>query len=592
MPDGARRSRWLDPVLLVLAGLAVAAVPIFGLGWGGPGTNWALQTVIDVVEVVLALRLARVDAANRPARRLWLAAAAGMLLCAAGDLFQTVRAVADPDLHDPGLVQTTLITAGMAMVVVIMLFHPLGGTGRQRLRLWLDAGTVLTGVAVFLWYFALSPAFTTADPAGRYAGTVNCAVMMMLAFGLVKLALGGRAPFTRSAGAISLVGVIGIGLNASAPASAIGATHPRLSLIAQLLPCILMPVSMRLQELQRRTGFVAKAASRGHRPSRLPYLAVAATQVLLVIALTQSGPGVRVWGVAAGTVLITALVLTRQLAAFTDIERLLAQVDAGMREVREQREWFESLVRHSSDVTLVISPDGRIRYASPASSRVLGLDPAQLEGTVLADHLHPDDRADAGAQLRLRHADGSYRWLDIVGTDLSANPSVGGVVLNARDITEARALHDKLRHQATHDPLTGLANRALLEQTMPRSGTVCVLLVDLDGFKPINDRYGHHAGDQVLIAVARRLQAVSRTEGTAARLGGDEFVLMVPSMTAAAGRELASLITEVVAEPVEIDGGERVTVGASVGVAAGPARDAGRLLREADAAMYRSKASV
>src|SRR5690606_13352702 len=123
----------------------------------------------------------------------------------------------------------------------------------------------------------------------------------------------------------------------------------------------------------------------------------------------------------------------------------------------------------------------------------------------------------------------------------------------------------------------------------PPAAPVAVLLIDLDGFKPINDRHGHQAGDQVLVAVARRLDGLLDGHGLAARLGGDEFAVVLP----AAGPDPAALarrITEAVAEPIPVPGGP-VTVGASVGVAVGLPHDADRILRDADVEMYRTKAT-
>ncbi|MCY1139167.1 GGDEF domain-containing protein [Actinoplanes sp. Pm04-4] len=154
-------------------------------------------------------------------------------------------------------------------------------------------------------------------------------------------------------------------------------------------------------------------------------------------------------------------------------------------------------------------------------------------------------------------------------------------------MAEVRELHDELRHRATHDALTGLANRSLLEQRLgelPAGEPVSVLLVDLDGFKPVNDSYGHHAGDQVLVAVAERLTAWTPHDGLAVRLGGDEFAVLVPGPATADG--LAAAIEA----PIMLPGLADVTVGASVGLATGSPADAGHLLREADAAMYRTKA--
>jgi diguanylate cyclase (GGDEF)-like protein len=189
--------------------------------------------------------------------------------------------------------------------------------------------------------------------------------------------------------------------------------------------------------------------------------------------------------------------------------------------------------------------------------------------------------------------DGSHRWLHVIATDLRGNPSVRGIVWNGRDITDARRLQDELRHQATHDALTGLANRVLLQQRVhetPPDRQICVLLIDLDGFKQVNDSHGHHAGDEVLVTVARRITALLGRAGTVARLGGDEFAVLLPAAAPSRARMLADLITAAVCEPIPLSG-TVVTVGASVGVACGTPADADGLLRDADEAMYRTKQS-
>jgi diguanylate cyclase (GGDEF)-like protein len=165
------------------------------------------------------------------------------------------------------------------------------------------------------------------------------------------------------------------------------------------------------------------------------------------------------------------------------------------------------------------------------------------------------------------------------------------VVWNGRDITEAHRLSAELRHQATHDSLTGLANRSLLEQRLlavPPDAPIAVLLLDLDGFKQVNDVHGHHAGDQVLVAVAERTRAALPPEATVARLGGDEFAVLLPGTGAERATGLAGRIEAAMSDPIAIAGAV-VRVGASVGVATGTRADAAVMLRDADAAMYRSK---
>jgi diguanylate cyclase (GGDEF)-like protein/PAS domain S-box-containing protein len=600
-PGIRARRPWADPVLVAMAAVTVAAFPWF---WSaGPSSavvsSWLLQFGLDILTATFAVRLNRATAGSRHARRFWRAAILAGVSCTIGDGYQTVRVILNPQDKATSVVQTAFVVFGMSSVVVTMLAHPLGGSGRRRLRLWLDAATALTGIAVFLWYFSLATVLTTGDRPQRYAGAATCAVMLLIAFALLKLVMSGSAPFSRGPALLACIGLAGTGFGSTMVATLTGTNDPRLMFLIQLVPCVLTTGSLRLQEVLT-VAAGPDPASPSRRSSRLPYVAVAVTQVLLVVVLLDLRADIRVWGVAVGTLMITTLVVGRQLAAFHDNERLLADRD-------RQREWFGSLVQHSSDVTLVVGSDGLIRYASPASRRVLGADPSGLTGTLLGAHALAEDRplldalfarlasapgVDVNAQLRMRHADGTLRWLDIVGADLSDNPSVDGIVLNARDITEARALHDELRHQATHDGLTGLGNRTLLDQKLrgtPPGDILGVLLVDLDGFKPINDERGHHAGDQVLIAVAHRLAALAGAGGSAIRLGGDEFAVLLPGAALPAAESLASLITEALVEPIALPGGP-VQVGASVGAASGPAGDAEQSLREADAAMYRVKA--
>jgi diguanylate cyclase (GGDEF)-like protein len=174
-----------------------------------------------------------------------------------------------------------------------------------------------------------------------------------------------------------------------------------------------------------------------------------------------------------------------------------------------------------------------------------------------------------------------------------------GVGLTVRDVTLARHATEEIRHQATHDPLTGLSNRAGFELALTsaiteaqHSGHITALaLLDLDDFKRINDNLGHAAGDQVLQHVATRLRDCVRPNDTVARLGGDEFVLVLPSINYPAGAEIVArkLIAQI-ALPMQVDG-NTVTVTVSVGISALPqdGSDAAILLKSADHAMYSAK---
>ncbi|MEV6299675.1 sensor domain-containing diguanylate cyclase [Actinoplanes sp. NPDC051861] len=592
MPTGAK-----DPVLLALAALCLLIIPWFLVGPGGTVTSWLIQAAIDYVDVYLAWKLATHSRTTVAGRRFWRVVIVGCVSSSIGDTYQTALQIAQPGNTRTSLIQTGFVVAGMATVVVATLRHPLGGAGRQRLRLWFDAATVLTGVSVFLWYFLLAGELSGKEAADRWGAGVTTIVMLLITFGVLKLILSGTAPFTRSAGGLGALGVAGTALAAPLATGLFGDPGPQVMIIVALLPCVLLAIALRLQYLQQPRLAERQNGGPAARSSRMPYLAVIATQLLLVYSLRDGHIDLRVWGVAIGAAAITALVLGRQVAALRDNERLLGELD-------EQRDRFRALVQHASDLTLVVDETSRVTYASPAAARVLGLPAEQLLGTAMVDRTHADDMPQAGVlaagleanpgmgittQLRWRHADGSYRWLDIVGTDLRHDPSVGGVVLNARDATEARALHDELERQATHDALTGLANRVLLQRRLSESQSrVSMLLIDLDGFKEINDRHGHHAGDSVLRTVADRLTGILNTGEVAARLGGDEFAVLLPDTGPTEAAELAEQITSILSEPMTI-AGLPMSVGASIGVAAGNHDDGDVLLREADAAMYRRK---
>jgi diguanylate cyclase (GGDEF)-like protein/PAS domain S-box-containing protein len=279
---------------------------------------------------------------------------------------------------------------------------------------------------------------------------------------------------------------------------------------------------------------------------------------------------------------------------------------------------FRQLVRHSSDAVLIVGRDGRIRYQTPSVVQVLGYLTIDLDGGTVYRLVHPEDlrhvqgfldqlvHAPAEAvrtlDAQLLRADDSMIHAEIVGLNLLDDPDVGGLVLTIRDVSGRRALEDQLRHQAFHDPLTGLSNRALfvdrVEHALNRVrrddlSTPAVAFVDLDDFKMVNDSLGHGAGDQLLRAVADRLRGCLRSGDTPARLGGDEFaILLEDAPDTAAVVEVAERILDALHAPVIIEGREIYTR-ASIGIATrhGPTTTPDELLRNADLAMYTAKAN-
>ena len=204
-------------------------------------------------------------------------------------------------------------------------------------------------------------------------------------------------------------------------------------------------------------------------------------------------------------------------------------------------------------------------------------------------------------ELPLRHRDGHQCTVQFTITNLLDNPSVGGLVLNTRDVSERRQLEDQLVHQAFHDSLTSLANRALfkdrvdhaLQRTKRQTPSVAVLFLDLDGFKEVNDSLGHAAGDRLLIQVAERLHSCVRPSDTVARFGGDEFAVLIEDASDDIDViQVAERVLEGLREPFVVNGRE-LHVRGSMGIARmeSDVDGADQLLRNADLAMYRAKAA-
>ena len=295
---------------------------------------------------------------------------------------------------------------------------------------------------------------------------------------------------------------------------------------------------------------------------------------------------------------------------FRDVTERKQTVEA----LQQSEALFRALVHSSRDVTLLIDRDTRITYASPSAKDRFGWEPAELVGRSGIEFVHPDDVPEALSRLarliddvadetdlvtRLRDRSGNWRWTESVGTNLLDVDGIEALMLTVRDITERKELEAELEHQATHDPLTGLPNRALLLDRLGvalargrrRSSPLAVLFVDVDNFKVVNDSLGHDRGDRILVELAGRLAHRLRDCDTVARFGGDEFVVLCEDLedeneAVAVAERLRTAATE----PFVVDGIE-VFVTLSIGISHAPRADARAesLVRDADAAMYEAK---
>jgi diguanylate cyclase (GGDEF)-like protein/PAS domain S-box-containing protein len=281
---------------------------------------------------------------------------------------------------------------------------------------------------------------------------------------------------------------------------------------------------------------------------------------------------------------------------------------------RKSEARFRSLVAHASDLITVLDEHGVVTYQSPSVERLLGYEVGEIEGSRFGELLADSDRfrldriLEIGAgvdshtfECSLQHQDGRWLKFEVQHTHLLDDEHVQGIVLNSRDISERKAFEEQLAHQAFHDPVTGLANRALfadrvghaLRSTVRTGSLVAVMFIDLDDFKTINDSLGHQAGDAVLREVAARLERASRPADTVARFGGDEFAILLDGV---GGSDEAAIIADrllsMLEAPLDVDG-QQVYPRASMGICMSDEdlleQDAEELLRNADVAMYMAK---
>lgn len=346
------------------------------------------------------------------------------------------------------------------------------------------------------------------------------------------------------------------------------------------------------------------------------------------IAEASSKAAMRVTGFAALKTLIATALLVLRLSQLR-IRRASDLQQERLTAIAASEARFRELVQNTSDMIIVAKGDGSVRYASP-SARILTESLRSDESTEenAADSVaaaeaieqaiasgaldQAEDAADKAtraieramgatvqelllaerSEITVVGAEGLEHTFDVQARDLTDQPNIGGVVLNARDVTERKTLEEKLRHQALHDPLTNLPNRRAFQlrfdaMTTEERANASVLFVDLDGFKLVNDSYGHKVGDDLLRTVSYRIGSCVRTGDVLARQGGDEFLILYAGDAAA----LAESIQNVLKPPFTLEGRE-IFVTASIGVVTNIKElDAEQAAQRADIAMYEAKAA-
>ncbi len=600
---------WFDHAaawaVLLCAGLAVLAT-VAGYAPGASRDGFmtviatAAATAAAVAVVWRAGKLPDLEAVRRDAWR-WLAYAL-VVQTAAMLVFTAALYLGLPALEAGAAVLKFAWFPCAAIGAVAMLLATRGKSFGPQF--WLESVLVALCVGAVLWL--VMPREFAPDGVS-WAAMPNGVVIVLASVLLLR-----RSDWKGWPGlvtfAVGLISMSGSGLLESITIASDGTLKAVCPLHALAIVAFAVAAHFDYLRTERRAPPI-DAAERGSPLAALtPYAALMLAGCTLLVL--HSGSFADPAGLTAWVVCIAAGLLFARQAIATGLT-VAMQIGLARRSAEAR---FSALIRNTNDVIAVVDSDGRINYLTPTAERIFGQPIPALTGRPLAELVVFEDRprlreflrrdlgqdgASANIEARIPRGDDKHRIVEIHGTNMDAEPAIGGRLLNLRDMTDRKGMEEQLKRLALHDPLTLLANRSLFRDRLEhavavskRNGRgVAVMFVDLDNFKKINDSFGHAHGDRVLSKSAQRLVKATRNGDTVARLGGDEFAVLLENLT---GKqqvvEIAARIVETLQEPLDLPGTD-MRVAASVGVAFATAEDGvEELMRNADIAMYSAKA--
>jgi diguanylate cyclase (GGDEF)-like protein/PAS domain S-box-containing protein len=605
--------------LLTALAVAVGAQEVLRPAWTGHAAPAVLGVATLAVGLVVFRHSRRLDALSTVT---WRGFAAVAVLLALG---QGIRAASGAGMNPLSSGPSDLALAATGPVAVLICVRLVRSTGgRIRAQVVLDAAVALTALAVLLE--VLVPVATRASAgAADHLLTVGypAVAAVLCAVGLVTLA-GVSAPRRAAAGWL-LACFASLAVAMVSGALAVGMPSATLDVVTST--AYLAMVATATMALSTDPGAQAGTDQ--------PAVAVALAGVVVGYCLSFGVLLLLLGGLAAGRDITTPEAVTvALLMSLTFVRTLVWAADGARltRQVLRTEAYFRTLVHRAADLTLVLDDRGQVTWASGPPEGRSTWAPRDLEGRPLRDLVHGDDRHELhsaldaagvddgrGPVFRLRMRDGSWRRFETLRTASSAGfPDApagmsaqgraagtrDGLVLHLRDVAGQRTAELELERLAYTDYLTGLPNRARLMAALTAARSraalgeqACLLLLDLDGFKPVNDIAGHEAGDHLLVQVAARLRNTVRDGDLVGRLGGDEFAVLVrdgmDEAAALAERIVADLRTVHASAPA---GGPAAgllfDVSGSIGVTElDPADDVSTTIRQADLALRAAKAA-
>jgi diguanylate cyclase (GGDEF)-like protein/PAS domain S-box-containing protein len=641
-PQTPGRQGWVRLCVIVAAVVATFGL-VLGTGLGGPGVAQTISNLgLCAVAISAAVAcLIRAGSFSGQLRWGWAFIGLGVLSWGLGQAcwvyLETFRGdeAPFPSMADVGYLGLVLLTP-----IGLLILPSAAQALANRARSVLDGLMVAVSLALMAWIFVIAPLIEAGGDSALALyvsltyplGDVVIVTIVVYMLALQKLR-------GRTTGQLILVGagIVAFAISDMAYAylNLIGAyASGGVSDVGWFagFALILLAARKPLRPADETEHEPADEAGEGTQPFGvlLPYVAVLAALLTSVIWFARTGHNTAFVAYARSALIL--LIVGRQLLTLLENRSLTRNLEARVAgrtaELFASEQRFHALVQHSSDVVTVVSPEAEVVYQSESVQRVFGWPAQALTGRRLTNLIDAEsadrlavalrsvaDRpyATTVLELAVRHRDRRTRQAEMTITNLLSDSSVGGLVLNTRDISERKELQEQLVHEAYHDALTQLANRALFRERVSealagRGGDdeVTVLFLDLDGFKEVNDSLGHMAGDQLLVQVAHRLRESVREGDMVARFGGDEFAVLIESPFGSADAEtVAQRIVDGLDAPFMIDTRD-IHVAASIGLAsagvaaspvaaeavsptAGEAAPAEQLMRNADLAMYKAK---
>ncbi|HWN07387.1 MAG TPA: EAL domain-containing protein [Steroidobacteraceae bacterium] len=605
---------WFDhpAAWLVLLCFALTVFAAFtGLAPGGPNEELVVlltAAAVSLAAISLAWRASELPAQKHERRSAWRWLAFALLAqLVAAFAVRVLRPFESPAVQAiADLLQFAFFPCAALAATGLLLSTRGRAFGPQ---FWLEATLVALCVGTVLWLALPHDLANDALPV-RGEWTVGLDVVLGVLAAILLLRRSnwqgwpGLATF-----ALALGTLVGAHL-LEAHAAAAGAVSPYAGpLRVAALAALGVAAHLEYLRLERRAPPMDAAERGSPFAALMPYAALMLAGYAL-LAL-HDGSFTDPAGLIAWVVCIAAgLLFARQAIATA----LAVAVQTGLAS-RSAEARFNALIRNTADVIAIVDVDGTVSYVTPTAERIFGFAARDLIGQHLDELVAFDDRARlreflgrdlarAGAsaviEARVPRGDERERVVEIHGTNMEAEPAIGGRLLNLRDMTDRKGMEEQLKRMALHDPLTLLANRSLFRDRVEhavavsrRNGRgVAVIFVDLDNFKRINDTHGHAIGDRVLHRSAQRLVKATRNGDTVARFGGDEFAVLLENLTTNDPvLEIAARIVESLQEPLDLPVAD-MRVAASVGIAFSSAHDGvEELMRNADVAMYAAKSA-